>query len=154
MYLGAVGQSTRHLPLWAIQPTLAGCEDIRTVEYFLGISGASIKMTKLLLSLALTVLFIGMLPTFGIADDVPNLDFQKSCRTDARVYPGGGGDAACLADEQNARKTLVVQWAQFAAESRMKCVQTVKDISGSQSYVELLTCLQMTRDVKALPKNQ
>jgi hypothetical protein len=29
----------------------------------------------------------------------------------------------------------------------------VGDIAGSQSYVELLTCLQMAKDVKGLPKN-
>jgi hypothetical protein len=28
----------------------------------------------------------------------------------------------------------------------------VTDLVGSQSYVELLTCLQMARDVKSLPK--
>jgi hypothetical protein len=29
----------------------------------------------------------------------------------------------------------------------------VGDGAASQSYVELLTCLQMARDVKTLPKN-
>jgi hypothetical protein len=86
------------------------------------------------------------------ADEVPVLDVSKSCRTDAQAYPTGGGDTSCLADEQKAKEVLVGQWTQFAPESRANCMQAATDIAGAQSYVELLTCLQMAKDVKSLPK--
>ena len=71
---------------------------------------------------------------------------------DVAAYPGGGGSKACLTDEQNARKTLVAQWKQFSPESRARCTSMVTDTIGDQSYVELLTCLQMSKDVLTLPK--
>lgn len=96
--------------------------------------------------------FLGLFSNSAFADDVPKLDFTKSCRTDVAAYPGGGGNKACLTDEQQARKTLVRQWNQFGQDSRTRCTRMVTDMVGSQSYVELLTCLQMARDVKGLPK--
>lgn len=96
--------------------------------------------------------FFGLLSDAAFADDVPKLDFNKSCRTDVAAYPGGGGNKACIRDEQQARKTLVSQWMQFGQDSRTRCTRMVTDLVGSQSYVELLTCLQMARDVKSLPK--
>lgn len=102
-------------------------------------------------ALVVTALF-GLLSDAAFADDVPKLDFNKSCRTDVAAYPGGGGNKACITDEQNARKTLVAQWQRFAPESRTRCSRMVTDMVGSQSYVELLTCLQMSRDVLTLPK--
>src|SRR5690242_18154962 len=102
-------------------------------------------------ALVVTALF-ALLSNAAFADDVPKLDFKKACHVDVAAYPGGGGNKACLTDEQNARKTLVKQWKQFGQDSRTRCTRMVTDMVGSQSYVELLTCLQMARDVKTLPK--
>ena len=96
--------------------------------------------------------FFGLLSNAALADDVPKLDFTKSCRGDVAAYPGGGGNKACIRDEQRARKTLVSQWKRFSPQSRTRCTSMVTDMVGAQSYVELLTCLQMARDVKSLPK--
>jgi hypothetical protein len=96
--------------------------------------------------------FLGLFSNSAFADDVPKLDFTKSCRTDVAAYPGGGGNKACLADEESARKTLVAQWNRFSPASKARCTSMVTDMIGDQSYVELLTCLQMARDVKGLPK--
>jgi hypothetical protein len=91
----------------------------------------------------------GLLSDAALADEVPKLDFSKSCRTDVAAYPGGGGNKACITDEQRARKTLVSQWKRFSPQSRTRCTSMVTDMVGSQSYVELLTCLQMAQ---SLPK--
>ncbi|HET9412704.1 MAG TPA: hypothetical protein VFO74_01100 [Pseudolabrys sp.] len=96
--------------------------------------------------------FFGLLSGAAFADDVPKLDFMKSCQAGVAAYPGGGGNKACLTDEQNARKTLVAQWKRFSPQSRTRCTNMVTDMVGAQSYVELLTCLQMARDVQGLPK--
>jgi len=93
------------------------------------------------------------------ADEVPTYDVRKTCKTDTQAYqgpgtaaPGSNTSSACVADEQTARATLVSQWTQFAPDSKSECMQTVGDVAGLQSYVELLTCLQMAKDVKSLPK--
>lgn len=96
--------------------------------------------------------FFGLLSDVALADDVPKLDFIKSCQAGVAAYPGGGGNKACLRDEQQARKTLVSQWQRFSPQSRTRCTNMVTDMVGAQSYVELLTCLQMARDVQGLPK--
>jgi hypothetical protein len=92
-------------------------------------------------------------PYAAVADDVPTYDVRKSCKADVQAYSSAQNVTACLADEQGARQTLTSQWTQFAADSRTRCSRMVGDAAASQSYVELLTCLQMAKDVKALPKN-
>lgn len=93
----------------------------------------------------------------AIADEVPNFDARKSCKADVQAFQGNASGQAsstgCLRDEENARTTLVSQWTQFAPDSRARCVRMVSDGAASQSYVELLTCLQMAKDVKGLPKD-
>ena len=98
------------------------------------------------------VALFGLFAGVAFADNVPKLDYTKSCRADVAAYPGGGGNKACLTDEQNARKTLVAQWNRFSPASKARCTSMVTDMVGDQSYVELLTCLQMSKDVLTLPK--
>ena len=86
------------------------------------------------------------------ADDVPRFNVKKNCHVDVVAYQGNANSVACVADEQKARNTLIAQWKRFSSSSRSRCAQMVGEISGSQSYVELLTCLQMAQDVKTLPK--
>jgi len=109
-------------------------------------------MTKLAVLFCVAAMSIGVQMNSAIADDVPTYDVRKNCKTDTQAYQGSGNQA-CVTDEQNARTTLVGQWSQFSAESRTRCARMVGDIAGSQSYVELLTCLQMAKDVKGLPKD-
>jgi len=109
-------------------------------------------MTKLVITAGIAVIAIYTSPLAVRADEVPTYDVSKSCKTDVQAYQGAGNRAGCMADEQNARQTLVAQWTQFAPENRSRCSQMVGDPAGPQSYVELLTCLQMAKDVKTLPK--
>jgi len=109
-------------------------------------------MTKLTTVAATAAIIICASPLAVRADEVPKYDVSKSCKTDVQAYQGTGNQAGCMTDEQNARQTLVAQWTQFAPESRSRCSQMVGDPAGPQSYVELLTCLQMAKDVKSLPK--
>lgn len=109
--------------------------------------------TRFAVLILIAAIPFGLQANVARADEVPTFDVRKTCKADVQAYPGGGNSAGCLSDEQNARITLVNQWTQFAPESRTRCMQLVKDIAGSQSYVELLTCLQMAKDLKTLPKN-
>jgi hypothetical protein len=112
-------------------------------------------MTKIVMLTTIAVVSACLPPLAATADGVPKFDVRKSCHTDVQAYGGGGGDSAagCLADEQKAMDQLVSQWTQFGPESRTKCTEMVNDIAGTQSYVELLTCLQVAKAVKALPKD-
>ncbi|MGB9208319.1 MAG: hypothetical protein WCB78_09455 [Pseudolabrys sp.] len=54
---------------------------------------------------------------------------------------------SCLASEQRTREELTKNWSTFPEADRNGCV---KSLSFSPTYTELLTCLEMRRDVKNL----
>src|SRR5437870_2289826 len=58
---------------------------------------------------------------------------------------------SCLADEKNAREQIVQMWPTLPPLARTRCVQPN---SFLPSYVEWLTCLEMTRDVIKLRNEQ
>jgi hypothetical protein len=108
-----------------------------------------IKLTRLL---SLAAVLLGAQAITAAAVDVPTYDVRVTCRTESQGDPGAGAVADCMADEQSAREQLVRQWAQFTAESKAGCIQIETGISNIRSYVELLTCLQMRKDAKGMPK--
>jgi hypothetical protein len=114
--------------------------------------GARIEMTRLATLLLFAAIAYGSLTIVAIADDVPTYDVRATCRGESLQDASAGVTAACLADEQKARETLVTQWTQFAPEARTSCLQLEGDITGVRSYVELLTCLQIAKQAKDLPK--
>ena len=59
----------------------------------------------------------------------------------------------CLKTENDAREQLVRQWADFPAADRALCTQTAT-LTDMASYVDLLTCLEMKRDVAKLPADR
>ena len=109
-------------------------------------------MTKVAMLAAIAATTICVQQSAALADEVPNFDIRKSCKTDVQAFQGTASgqasDSGCVKDEQSARATLVSQWTQFSTDSRIRCTQIVSNPGGPQSYVELLTCLQMARDVK------
>ena len=100
------------------------------------------------LMLVLPQLMIGAATPIHAADAVPNLNVRTSCEAEAAAAPEG--KRQCLRDEQNARETLVQQWAKFTLTDRQRCTQ-LATLGGTASYVELLTCLQMAVDASKLP---
>jgi hypothetical protein len=86
-----------------------------------------------------------------VADEVPAFDIAPGCRAAVALMPGSF--AACMKDEQDARVQLASQWEKFVASDRATCTQN-ETTGGSPSYVELLTCLQMARDARALPPDK
>jgi hypothetical protein len=47
------------------------------------------------------------------------------------------------------RDQLVKQWAKFDRADKTSCVNE-SEMGGESSYTELLTCLEMARDVRAM----
>jgi hypothetical protein len=63
-----------------------------------------------------------------------------SARSSALPEDQSGAYASCIRDEETARLQLRQKWAQFPVNALTICAQP-KDVA--QSYVELLTCLEM-----------
>ena len=89
------------------------------------------------------VILTSMYP-IPIADAVPKFNISRECQSE-----GGTKDTQdkCAKDETQARDQLQKEWTQFTASDKTQCYGET-NADGSPSYVELLTCLQMARDVK------
>jgi hypothetical protein len=90
------------------------------------------------------------------ANGVPVLNVEQVCEGIAQQGGVSGYDTAiatekknCLDGEQAMRDELVKQWPTFVAADRQSCVSEAT-MGGESSYTELLTCLEMARDVRAL----
>ena len=80
--------------------------------------------------------------------DLPKLNFGANC---AALQDTQAARESCMADEERARARLANEWGRFAPATQNECTQ-LSSMKGFQSYVELLTCVEMTQDAKKLPK--
>jgi hypothetical protein len=85
---------------------------------------------------------------------IPTVDIQNTCKmaASAMVQLMGGSTAGndteiCLGSEQRAREQLVKDWSTYSASDRSRCTFTRAYLP---SYVEMLTCLEMERDVRKM----
>ena len=97
------------------------------------------------LPIAITV----TLSPIAVSDSVPQFDIVRECRFE--------GDSIasfdrCSKDEAAALSELKTNWAKFGSVARKTCI-TATTVGGFTSYVELLTCLEMARDVARTDKN-
>jgi hypothetical protein len=91
-----------------------------------------------------------------VADGVPKFDIARQCRLDStQAFDLSAGlnetVKKCVADEQQALTQLGTQWAQFREPDKAQCTAET-NIDGTPSYVDLLTCLQLAKDARQLPK--
>ena len=82
------------------------------------------------------------------AGGVPNFDIQSICGRN-RLSDGFETSAGCIADEQSAREKLNQVWTKYASTERARCAELSSE-DGIASYVELLTCLEVSDDAKKL----
>ena len=86
----------------------------------------------------------------AVADAVPSWDVTASCRAAGSIAFGQTPServTTCLASEQRTREELTKYWSTYPAEDRIGCV---KSLTFSPTYTELVTCLEMRRDVRVL----
>jgi hypothetical protein len=93
-------------------------------------------------------------------DSVPQLNVEQVCEGIAKQGGVTFHDPAiatekknCIDSEQAIRSDLVKQWSNFQAADRVHCVNE-SVMGGESSYTELLTCLEMARDVRAMRAEQ
>lgn len=101
-----------------------------------------------------------MVPVAGHNDEVPKLNVEQVCEGIAKQGGVTFHDPAiaqekknCLDSEQAIRDELVKQWAGFSPADKTHCVNE-SVMGGESSYTELLTCLEMARDVRAMRAEQ
>jgi hypothetical protein len=90
------------------------------------------------------------------ADEVPVLDVNQICRgiasQAANPSERGGPDLAfsdCVKSEQAIRAEITKAWSTFGPAEKGHCVR-LATLGGEPSYTELITCLEMARDVKKM----
>ena len=93
-------------------------------------------------------------------DGVPQLNVEPVCKGIAEQGGVTFRDAAveqekknCVDSEKLVREQLVKQWSSFSADDRTHCINE-SVMGGESSYTELLTCLEMARDVRAMRLQQ
>ena len=77
----------------------------------------------------------------GAADRLPAFDIARNCKEE--MAGGITPIEACTRDETDAKNEVAKRWSQFGAFEKKACV-AASNTGGEQSYVELLTCLEMS----------
>jgi hypothetical protein len=98
-----------------------------------------------------------MIPIAGAqADEFPVLNVEPLCRGIASqgADPLQVGDPSvtikqCLEAEQQDRETIKNEWSTFSASEKKNCIAEAT-MGGESSYTDLVTCLEMARDVRKL----
>jgi transcription elongation factor len=88
------------------------------------------------------------------SDDIPTLDVRPVCRGIASQSELEAGlqqtsFEQCVQSEQAVREQLKKEWSTFSTADKSHCVALAKT-GGESSYTELITCMEMARDVRAL----
>jgi len=101
-----------------------------------------------------SALLLGSGLVIAVADRVPTLNVEPSCRGAASAGLGTGRTVEnCVNGENTARNDLVKNWGQFSASDKGHCLSMIST-GGPPSYVELLSCLEMSRDAKTIARGQ
>src|SRR5215467_798377 len=108
-------------------------------------------MLRALVAAVLAALCLSSSPTRS--DDIPTLDVNPVCRGIASQSELEAGlqrtnFEQCVQSEQATREQIKKEWSTFTAD-KSHCVALAKT-GGESSYTELITCMEMARDVRAL----
>jgi hypothetical protein len=123
---------------------------------------ASVPALREFCSVGFWLALIGGLPMFvlatllvssqllAVADSVPVFDVKKSCRgSEILSIVVQRNTDACKESEEATRDQLKKSWGEFSARDKVECIAT-SQIGGHPSYADLITCLEMRRDVQKL----
>jgi len=101
-------------------------------------------------------LLLGVTLLVPVVDRVPSLNVEQVCEGIAQQGGVSFRDPNiavekknCLDSEHATRDELSKQWSSFSAADKTACTNEAT-MGGESSYTELLTCLEMARDVRAL----
>jgi hypothetical protein len=88
------------------------------------------------------------------SDDIPTLDVNPVCHGIAMQGELEAGlqqtsFQQCVQSEQATRDQIKKEWSTFTTADKSHCVALAKT-GGESSYTELITCMEMARDVRKL----
>ena len=88
------------------------------------------------------------------SDDIPTLDVNPVCRgiaTQGELEAGLQQTSfqQRVQSEQEVREQIKKEWSTFSTADKSHCVSLAKT-GGESSYTELITCMEMARDVRKL----
>jgi hypothetical protein len=91
------------------------------------------------------------------SDDIPTLDVNPVCHGIAMQGELEAGlqqvsFQQCVKSEQEVREQIKKEWSTFSTADKSHCVALAKT-GGESSYTELITCMEMARDVRQLREN-
>jgi hypothetical protein len=91
------------------------------------------------------------------SDDIPTLDVNPVCHgiaTQGELEAGlqQVSFQQCVKSEQEVREQIKKEWSTFSTADKSHCVALAKT-GGESSYTELITCMEMARDVRKLREN-
>jgi hypothetical protein len=94
------------------------------------------------------------LPAHG--DAYPKLDVAPLChgivaQSDLQEGLQSVTFDQCMKAEQDDRNEMIKEWSTFSASDKSHCIAEAT-MGGESSYTDLITCLEMARDVRNLPK--
>src|SRR5215467_8619759 len=109
-------------------------------------------MLRALVAAVLAALCLSSSPTRS--DDIPTLDVNPVCHGIAMQGELEAGlqrtnFEQCVQSEQATREQIKKEWSTFTTADKSHCVALAKT-GGESSYTELITCMEMARDVRAL----
>jgi hypothetical protein len=100
------------------------------------------------------LLMMPILPV--LSNEIPVLNVLPLCRgiVSQGADPLQAGERSvtvkeCLNAENEDRATMIKEWSTFSAADKQHCVAEAT-MGGESSYTDLITCLEMARDVKML----
>jgi hypothetical protein len=90
-----------------------------------------------------------------VGDRVPVINVEETCKATAATDKAMNLDFPqsvenCMSDENAARGQLAAVWADYPASTRDRCEREAT-LVGTGSYVDLLTCMQMTNPTASSP---
>ena len=110
------------------------------------------------LRIAISVVAVLAVTSTAVAKDggLPKLNIEYACHASEQAVSAVVSVTtdifkSCLDGENDARNQLDKAWANFPASDKAQCIHPKEFLS---SYVEWLTCLEMTRDVKQMRKER
>jgi hypothetical protein len=88
------------------------------------------------------------------SDDYPTLNVAPLCHgiTNQSTLQEGLRNVTfdeCIKAEQGDREMMIKEWSTFSSDDKSHCVAEAT-MGGESSYTDLLTCLEMARDVRGL----
>jgi hypothetical protein len=99
---------------------------------------------------------LGLSASPSRSDEYPTLNVAQVCHgiADQSDFQDGLSTVTfdqCIQAEHDEREAVIKQWSTFSLDDKRHCIAEAT-MGGDSSYTELLTCLEMARDVRVLHK--